>query len=316
MSELRQPVRPLMALEITARLERCPSCGVGVPLNGLLMGLACPNCTQPVQVPMEWWQEAIGKVPAAALLFTDGPQQLDKRQHFPPHAEGQEARPGLEVARRLVEGICCPRCQASLPWPGPHAQGPQPCPSCGAPDALVPAPPSLRGEEAHLARPAWIGAPEGTGSELPSRPEESKPVVMACPNCGGSLRIGVEHPRTTSCGFCDASVFIPDPLWRALHPVKVAVPWYVLLRLEPDAVRATWWSGLGDRLGGIIGFGVPAVFCTVASVIAWSEGKTSPALGTAIAAVILSLVLVAIAVPWLRVRRPLQDLAERLARGE
>jgi hypothetical protein len=54
---------------------------------------------------------------------------------------------------------------------------------------------------------------------------ETKPVAMACPKCGGGLTIGPDTERTIACHFCSASVFIPDALWKELHPVKTMLRW-------------------------------------------------------------------------------------------
>ena len=57
--------------------------------------------------------------------------------------------------------------------------------------------------------------------------ENAQPVLMACPGCGGGLTISADMERTCACRFCNAQVFIPDELWKRLHPVKVKRGWYV-----------------------------------------------------------------------------------------
>ena len=57
--------------------------------------------------------------------------------------------------------------------------------------------------------------------------EAPRPVVMACPQCGGSLNITTEHARVTSCQYCSAEVFLPDEVWQRLHPVRTVRWWYV-----------------------------------------------------------------------------------------
>jgi hypothetical protein len=54
--------------------------------------------------------------------------------------------------------------------------------------------------------------------------------MMACMGCGAALGITVESPRITTCEYCQVENFLPDPLWRRLHPVKKRVPWYVRYR--------------------------------------------------------------------------------------
>jgi hypothetical protein len=55
----------------------------------------------------------------------------------------------------------------------------------------------------------------------------ARPVVMTCPQCGAALHVTAESQRTTTCQFCPVDVFLPDELWRRLHPVKVVRPWWV-----------------------------------------------------------------------------------------
>jgi hypothetical protein len=59
-------------------------------------------------------------------------------------------------------------------------------------------------------------------------PEETpEPIAMACPSCGAGLKIGVEAERSTKCEYCNANVFIPDALWKILHPVKTQEFWTI-----------------------------------------------------------------------------------------
>lgn len=59
---------------------------------------------------------------------------------------------------------------------------------------------------------------------------ERRPVSFACPECGANLKITTESPRVLGCNFCKADLFLPDALWRALHPVKKRSPWVVAFR--------------------------------------------------------------------------------------
>jgi hypothetical protein len=71
-------------------------------------------------------------------------------------------------------------------------------------------------------------------SDAPAEPavavqvEKKKPVVLACPNCQGALKASSEAARTIACEFCQADVYIPDDLWRSLHPVKKVRPWTIV----------------------------------------------------------------------------------------
>jgi hypothetical protein len=103
-----------------------------------------------------------------------------------------------------------------------------PCASCGTPMPTFPAPAWLRaqlptvlqvlGGDADVAR-------EQSGADLVVKEDATKPIAMPCPSCGGGLTIGKETERTVNCQFCTTSVFIPDELWKRLHPVKTMLRW-------------------------------------------------------------------------------------------
>jgi hypothetical protein len=60
---------------------------------------------------------------------------------------------------------------------------------------------------------------------------------MACPSCGGALKSAADTQRTTSCEFCGSSVYLPDDLWRRLHPAKKAQPWISVHTTTPGDLR-------------------------------------------------------------------------------
>ena len=93
---------------------------------------------------------------------------------------------------------------------------------CGEPLVTYPAPPWLR--EAVPALVQLYGADREDTTSQPTR-AHVEPVAMACPKCGGSLDIAADAQRTTKCKFCSASIYLPDDLWRSLHPVKTVRAW-------------------------------------------------------------------------------------------
>jgi hypothetical protein len=51
-------------------------------------------------------------------------------------------------------------------------------------------------------------------------------VSIKCPVCSGGLNLTGES-RKVNCDYCKREVFIPDDIWRRLHPVKKAEPWFI-----------------------------------------------------------------------------------------
>jgi hypothetical protein len=62
---------------------------------------------------------------------------------------------------------------------------------------------------------------------------------MSCPQCAGALQVTAESERTVTCQYCQSAVYLPDPLWQRLHPVRIAAWWYVKLQgLSAEDERA------------------------------------------------------------------------------
>jgi hypothetical protein len=126
----------------------------------------------------------------------------------------------------------CAGCGAPLDLTSaaPGTDGVVPC-RCGASTTTFPPPPWLTAVEPdalQLFGAVKEGAP--AGSESVGLREERSPISFTCPDCGANLKIGPESPRVVDCQYCKADLYLPDPLWRALHPVKKRVPWFVAYR--------------------------------------------------------------------------------------
>jgi hypothetical protein len=104
------------------------------------------------------------------------------------------------------------------------------CTQCGDPASTEPVPPWL-GQTAPNARQLYRVDPNpalgGSNRAALSPPPAPRPVALTCPSCGAGLHITAENPRLTACEFCSAEVYLPDPVWHQLHPVRVVKPFYV-----------------------------------------------------------------------------------------
>lgn len=78
------------------------------------------------------------------------------------------------------------------------------------------------------------------------------PVTMDCPECGAALKIDTQTPRTTTCQYCSADLYLPDELWRGLHPVSTAARrWYVELAGESGWDREARLDDARSRLAAL-----------------------------------------------------------------
>lgn len=126
----------------------------------------------------------------------------------------------------------CPKCDTAIPvaqYIG-HvgATTTIPCPGCGTGCPTYPAPPWLKAE-LPTALQVFGGDPKTAnnqaGLQMDLAVESPQPVVMSCPSCNGGLTIGADNERTTPCPYCQASVFLPDELWKRLHPAQTMTRW-------------------------------------------------------------------------------------------
>jgi hypothetical protein len=173
----------------------CPSCGLPVPLNAPLERAHCHSCVRDFAVP--------------GAVFGDLLVRLD--DHHPkavsPYREGAEAEyEGVHVHAARAEGDA----EEGATWhPAPEWLR-----------ALVPTAKSFSVTDAS-ASPSANGTTKGDATDA------SKPVALPCTQCGAPLHVTSESKRTVTCEFCKTDVYLPDDLWRRLHPVKTMSPWFV-----------------------------------------------------------------------------------------
>lgn len=183
-------------------MTTCPSCGQPVPLCGFSELVTCSYCQSPVKISGKKWK--------SILDFAD--YRMEKQEDF-----SGEIGYAADLVKYTIKPwkADCEHCHKPLA-PGHSALS---C-SCGNKVSLIKPPDWLTEKIGSLK--FLSGSEELPGDNLQS---ESL-VVMSCPSCGGSLNIGSENERVTNCSYCSVSVYIPDPIWLRLHPVKTVVPFY------------------------------------------------------------------------------------------
>jgi len=193
-------------------IDKCGQCGGPMPLNGPLLNWHCNNCQQTTPVEPDYWTttldglfEEYGEEKGEYMLAFEASVSFATEK--PRCAKCKEPLPVDEVAVGTLGNIFCP--------------------SCGAPTPTAPAPDWMR--SACPSAVQFYGA-EVEGGAVPAAiatPEAAKPVMLTCPSCNGALRITPDAMRTTTCQFCSTDVYLPDDLWKRLHPARIAGMWYV-----------------------------------------------------------------------------------------
>lgn len=202
----------------------CESCGQPVPINGPMRTIACSYCFHRVEITPDRYKS----------LLADLLEEYDEL------ADG-EGRGGQMISDRTYHygyWRVPPRCRAckkplELGAVDLGTSGELACP-CGQRYASFPAPDWLIAELPTAAQcycadrePQPVEGADGTLELVEVHEDAPEPVVMACPQCGGALKITVESDRVHECQYCQSNVYIPDPLWRRLHPVKQVHEWWL-----------------------------------------------------------------------------------------
>ncbi|HEY8091098.1 MAG TPA: hypothetical protein VIF09_24715 [Polyangiaceae bacterium] len=174
----------------------CAHCGQPMPVNAPAQTTHCTYCQNDVALPGSIWWHLLG--------------QFDE--------EHDALRDGRGAAKTVDMGGLTLHYEYTRGAPPPTVA------------ATFDAPTWLRDLVTNV-RQVYVtdaGAAPGSSSGAAVVPvAAAKPVVMTCPQCGGALHVTAESQRTITCKFCNVDVFLPDDLWRRLHPVKVVQPWWV-----------------------------------------------------------------------------------------
>jgi DNA-directed RNA polymerase subunit RPC12/RpoP len=212
-------------------LSSCSRCGQPLPINAPVLSVRCGGCNADVAVPAGFWGDLLVLLDDEHDVLTEG-----KPRHLTSSIASSEAR--CSWARALP---CCGRCGQSLPLDiALDAERDLSCPGCGHGVSVYPAPGWLR-EVSPTAQQVYSDE-RSPGRAPPNAPsagmsDAPKPIVMPCPQCGGTLKLGGDSQRLVQCHFCSADVFLPDALWSRLHPVRTVHEWYVRFDGETVAQR-------------------------------------------------------------------------------
>jgi hypothetical protein len=200
----------------------CNACGQPVPLNGPAEHAHCDSCQKELALPSRLWSAVLEELAEAHDQLADGAGKAGTRDvsGFQLHYSYRRATPRCEKCQqpfatdRLAPGSARDFC----------------CVHCGDGASTAPVPPWLRTLVPTATQiysvDRGLAQAEGAGP-APAVADAPRPVVMACPQCGGSLRLTSEAARLLPCQFCKTDVYLPDELWRRLHPARIAREWYV-----------------------------------------------------------------------------------------
>lgn len=201
---------------------QCRHCGQPLPVLFPAEEASCAHCLKTSPLAEESFSELL-------YAFDDNHPYLFEAK---PHPETRTFR-GLPVSTtaRRVDKPLCDKCNAPLPTDR-IADGETRdvfCASCGdaASTAEVPAWLSKLVPQARQIFSVDPGAGTAEGPRAEADAQAARPIVMACPQCGGTLRVTSDTARLLPCQFCSTDVYLPDPVWARLHPAKTVREWFV-----------------------------------------------------------------------------------------
>jgi DNA-directed RNA polymerase subunit RPC12/RpoP len=193
----------------------CSECGEPLMLDGPLRSIRCLACQSLLEIDPRSWKRIMEFREEDSVRKKVASTMLGFASVFTFH---------------LRMGPQSPRCTAcdhplDVSAVTPGMDGEIPCP-CGQTMPTFPAPAWLR--EVHpLAVQLFNAAREDVADNAPVTPQTNRPVSFGCPDCGANLKVTMDSPRILECQYCKTDLFLPDPLWRALHPVRKRSAWYV-----------------------------------------------------------------------------------------
>lgn len=202
----------------------CSECGEGLVIEGPRLEAKCLACDSALSVLADYWVNIFSlRSDADHFGLTEG-----KTRGSSLSAGEQKFLIGWGPQRPQ-----CIHCGAllDLSRAPPGTDGDIPC-ACGKTTPTFPPPPWLAQGDPGVLQifGAPREAPPGVSPVSPGAPAGLSLVSFACPDCGANLKVTPESARVLRCTYCQNDSYLPDALWRALHPVKKRTPFYVAFR--------------------------------------------------------------------------------------
>jgi hypothetical protein len=262
----------------------CPKCASPVPLNALVQKVTCGACQAEVDNPLVARLSRrsfhLGALEVLRHRSTEAGRRTASLVGVEPGRELEvllNGRGPASFAGRVEWAEpSCPLCRGRLPLPeqlaAAAAAGRVVCPQCGEAGVAIvvrPVPRPLVPPHLDFVTHAIGEDPEllpGARANV-AAPSAAKPVLFPCPACNASLPVDGTS-RTVECTYCRATAYLPDDLWRRLHPPRRIERWYLWIEENSATIRrmrraGTWlglWAGMiflgfGGGLG-MLAFGL------------------------------------------------------------
>jgi hypothetical protein len=202
----------------------CNNCGQPVPINGPFRSITCTSCFETVRISAD----------TLAGFFNNFEEEFEGLEMG--EGSGGTLMGGggtFEYSYWRLEPRCS-SCKTPLPKSDSNTDETIACTKCGTAHEVYPAPNWLK-ELVPSVRQCYSVEREHPkeGNAVMQVDEALKPVVMSCPQCGGTLSITALSQRILTCEYCEVEVYVPDAIWTRLHPVETTAEWFLAFEGKP-----------------------------------------------------------------------------------
>jgi phage FluMu protein Com len=190
----------------------CPHCSNPVMLNGPILTTTCTYCLSELTIPKKFWGYILRVKDSVTYSRLCGFRNVEIKSY--------------------LTSVRCSHCNSVIEVADIPAGSFKPikCSECHTLNTTFPAPKWMERIKKFSRHADQIFCGVSEGEKTSPKNTAMKPVIFSCLQCGGSLKITPETPRVMSCTYCGASQYLPDELWRSLHPVKKKREWFVRWR--------------------------------------------------------------------------------------
>ncbi len=182
----------------------CTECGKLIALNGPYQILKCDFCLNENRLENEFWSD----------IFEESYSEWSRDDTF--NVEYEFCSPRCSECGNELDTAAIAESESKIN-----------CQKCGHENTNFPAPEWFTKIERHGLKPARIICGEREHGTAKKRYNKVKPIAFQCISCGAALTIDEDTPRNCTCSHCGTVQYLPDPLWKAIHPVKKRKDWYI-----------------------------------------------------------------------------------------
>ncbi len=197
----------------------CRSCGHPIPVNGPQGSLTCTTCFEEMVLSPE-------RIAGFLNDFEEDYEGLTEGQ-----GQGGTLMSGdgtFKYGYWRLEPRCS-SCRSALPIPEEPGVSTVRCSNCDLEYFVYPVSEQLQKKVPSARLCFALQPPPGNraSGDLSVDDASLKPVVMSCPQCAAALAVSSVSERIMKCSYCNSEVYVPDAIWKRLHPVVKSEEWFV-----------------------------------------------------------------------------------------